>query len=525
MRSLLQLAANPEKASCPGRGTGSLRPSSTQSQGNRLSTARSPEEMGDRTELSSFLTSVIEQAVSHFEQYSHMENLNPGRPMYQSLCAGEPDGEREQPTLLWAMWIMETMTELTREDRERYRYFPNRTADEDSAVSSCIQPPSDSTMRHSVCGKVDHHATPSLSVALSTVWSSRAFTAVLLSATSRRYNTTLRCSAYSLCASMLDVSLSDASASERDEGRSEVRGGEHHKATTTEVTHNGRVDQTQPQNGGYVLPSQERAVARAFSEQLQSGASMRNLSSPLLKSQLELLVQWQRRKKALGGEGSTEQCHVPDSVWGTTEPQSSIDSPFVFDNSSTYACRQSEEGWDAATPFVAGPGGAGDVFEVDHPTNTHVAGPRRPGTADSEPSALSNLPGCSVSDNTASTDITRMFIETVTATSVTLSWGGSHEDPLDLLAGADGDGSICTTSHQAVQGSGSRASTLVQALRAKARHAGGRRPGPGVVLKVRTIEGAAVSEQSKLTTRRATLASQYSYSISSLADTYRCYCI
>lgn len=423
-----------------------------------------------------------------------MESPTPGRPIYSPLCAGEPGGEREQPTLLWAMWIVETVMGLTRKNREIDQYFPNRTADENSAVSSCTLPPSDSSMRHSICGKVDHHATPSLSVALSTAWSSRAFTAVLLSASSRRYNAALRCSAYSLCASMLDLSLSDASVSEHDQRRSEVREGQNRTETTPEETHNGHVDQTQPQNGGYVLPSQERAVARAFSEQLRSGASMRNLSSPLLKSQLELLVQWQLRKKALGDEGSTEKYHVPDSVWGTTEPQPGIDSPFVFDNLPTYAWRQTEESWDAATPFVAGPGGAGDVFEVDHPTNTQVVGPRRPGTADSEPSALSNLPGCSVSENTASTDTTRMFIETVTATSVTLSWGGWHEDPSDLVAGADGDGSICTTTHQAGHGSGSRASTLVQVLRAKARHAGGRRHGPGVVLKVRAVGYALVSE-------------------------------
>lgn len=480
MGSLFQLAV--------GGGQALARPGQTplgsslsrKSPDERFPTTPRPDDDVDWTALPSFLTLAIEEAVEHFEHYSRMESSESGG-IHPPPSTGEPGSECEQPSpqpnVLWAMWMLETVMMLEERYWETDQSSLDGTAEGNSFIE-CTQLKTRSN-GHEFSGNNNDHIMP-LTMAVGAARSSRAFTAVLLSASSRRLNVKLRCLAYSLCANILNRSLSAASLCKffsQGQPKAAVPDG---KATTTKgLHHNG--GHAQPQDE-YFLPSQERALARAFSAQLRNEVSTRNLSSPLLKSQLELLTQWLQRRQAVGGEGKTDKHRMSEYAWTVTELYPGPDCPFPLDTSS-YPSHQELENWDVATPVVAGPDDGGDIFEAEQPTHTQIGGPRRPGTAESEPSVLSTVPESSVLVKADATCLMPMLVETVTATSVALSWGDWQGDdhPSELMKGIDGDGVMGTTH----AGQGKRASTLVQALRAKARFAGGLRHGPGLVLKVR----------------------------------------
>lgn len=489
MRSLFQLAVGDGQALARSGRDPLESPFSKKSPNERPPTIPRLDDDIDRTALPSFLTLAIEEAVENFEYYSHMGTSESGAVHPATSIEASGSRCRQSPpqrSALWAMWVLETVMTLEERHRDTDHSSFGGTAEEKFCIES-TQPPNRSK-RYDVSRNGDCHMMP-LSVAVGAARSSRAFTAVLLSTSSRLLNVKLRCLAYSLCAKILNRSLSAAAVCKFNPQRQSEAGVPGEQATTTKH-HDGGHAQSQDE---YFLPSQERALAREFSAQVRNGISTRNLSSPLLKSQLELLAQWLRRRQTVGGEAKTEKFRISEYAWAVTELHPGAYFPFPLETSIyTY---QELENCDVATSVVAGRSNGGDGFEAGQPTRTQIGGPRRPRTAESEPSALLTMPESSSPVKAGVMGLMPMLVETVTATSVTLSWGDWQDDdhPSELFKEIDGDDVMgkTQTSH------GKRASTLVQALRAKARFAGSRRHGLGLALKVRGTQGKHTKERAR----------------------------
>ena len=117
-----------------------------------------------------------------------------------------------------------------------------------------------------------------------------------------------------------------------------------------------------------------------------------------------------------------------------------------------------------------------------------IVGPKRSDTAESEASALSTVPTASRKDSSVQNQNMSLLVETASATSVTVSWGGwlhdaDHGPELQVGIGSNG------IAYPMACGREAGASDLAQALRSKLSHAASRRQDqePGLVLKVKYL--------------------------------------
>lgn len=424
--------------------------------------------------LARLLTLFVREAISVFEtdptlnktgrtgaNVSATEHKNRDNEPSTHVGMHEPLALRSK--CLWALWVLETLLSLEvgqREESEASRRGPDG---EETSGKKIVWTAS---------GESDDAGEELAEVA--SARSPQAFAAALRAAISSDLDEIVQASACSLCSVMLNLSrpasptFSSSSPSGRHETRATAGGTAENKA------HRHRaVIRSAPSDDGYELPPQEHSLARAFSSSLRSQVSTPSLSSHLLQSQLELLAQWELRRHA-------QSTHRPgEDVWDQGE------SKACSENSPSLGVGVNDS-WDVATALFAGSDGGGEGFETTQMRSSRTAARgRRVGTTDGGASMLSSLPTpCLLGKTTPKHN--SLLVEAVSATSVTVSWGGWFEtdDEPELQVGlGSGD---CLARPSAI-GKVPGASDLAQALRSKLKHAASRRQdeGPSLVLKVR----------------------------------------
>lgn len=375
----------------------------------------------------------------------------------------------------WALWVLETLLEVKTAGHVEDG-VSSKVADESAGTGSV----------RTASGIGDDAGDDDNSVlhAVASARSSQAFSAVLRSAISNDMGEILQSLAYSLCSRMLNKSrLTTPQPSNVSSPGLHVI-----KTSTTESVKGNTLEHAGvPEPGKYALPTQEKSLARAFSARLRSQVSTPNFSSHLLQSQLELLAQWELQRSGVRGEPLSDA----DSTRRQREAEFEYDerkvsgkkpqSPQVWVNTG----RKHADSWDVATALFAGMEGGSDEFDTTRARNSRVAGRgRRTGTAESEASALSCLPTPRFLGKLNPPHHDSLLVEALSATSVTVSWGGWFEsgDEPELQVGVGGDGFAYPVAFGKAG-----ASDLAQALRSKLKHASSRRrsEGPSLVLKVR----------------------------------------
>lgn len=409
----------------------------------------------------------VSKAESVDANVSATEDQDDGRGAHVSTC--EPLALRSKS--LWALWVLDTLASLGCGGRAKDGNPPTYLDGEGASTQPVVKA-SKETEDAACDGQCS--ILPELALARS----SRAFAAVLRSAIGNDRDDRVQALAYALCARMLSMArltppISASSLSIGDhESKSTAR------ATTESKTHDNGVVCTSPREDEFELTSQEYSLARAFSVRLRSQLNTPKLSSRLLQSQLELLAQWEFRRSPVNREGVVQANGVPrprEGGWDQEELKGDFEQP------------STPEVWDVATALFAGIEGGGDGFQTSQKRDSWAnIKARRMGTADSEPSVLSSLPTPSLLGKLTPANHNSLLVEAVSATSVTVSWGGWSEtgdDPeLQVVIGS-GD---CLARPLAV-GKAPGTSDLAQALRSKLKHVACRRrdEGPGLVLKVR----------------------------------------
>lgn len=434
--------------------------------------------------LARLLTLFVREAISTFEtdpavakagstkaSVSDTKERDAERGTRVSTC--EPLALRSK--YLWALWVLETLLALERRDREK-----------GGAPRECPDGGGASTEPDWTVGGENDDAGDDLNSILPEVASARspqAFAAILRSAIGNDLGEALQALAYHLCSCILSLSRQ---ATPMLSSSSPV--GQHEMEPTSMAENSGVIRSVPPEEDRYELPSQELALARAFSIRLRSEVSTSSLSSRLLQSQLELLAQWEFRRSAVNAKGAlpAESTHRRrEEEWNHEELKAGVkkpSTPEVWINTP----RKCTDGWDVATALFAGTEGGGDGFETTHTRDSRAAARgRRAGTAESEASVLSSLPTPCLLGKLTPADHNSLLVEAVSATSVTVSWGGwfgSGDEP-ELQVGVGSDGLAYPLAFGKVPG----ASDLAQALRSKLKHAASLRQdeGPRLVLKVR----------------------------------------
>lgn len=422
--------------------------------------------------LTRLLTLFVREAISVFETDPTLIKTGPIGAKLSATERKNCSNIRAPPALrskcLWALWVLETLLSLETGHREKGEAHP-RGPDGEDAASKPVWTTSEES---------DDARGEELADAAS-ARSPRAFSAALRAAINNDLDETVQALACSLCSVMLNLSrLVRPTVSSSPPGNN---------------AHRHRVIHSAPPEDGYELPSQEHSLARAFSSSLRNQVTSPSLSSLLVQSQLELLAQWELRRSAgKTGRGLHAQStkRPGEDVWGQKESKASGErpqSPGVGINDS----------WDVATALFAGFEGAGDGFETTQTRSSQAAARgRRAGTTDGEASMLSSLPtSCLLGKLTPNHN--SLLVEAVSATSVTVSWGGWFEtdDEPELQVGlGSGD---CLARPSAI-GKVPGTSDLAQALRSKLKHAASRQQdeeGPGLVLKVRERRSGGKSNE------------------------------
>lgn len=417
--------------------------------------------------LTHLLTLFVREAISVFEtdpaliktgstgaKISTTEHKNGGNEhgTYGGRC--EPLALRSR--CLWALWVLRTLLLLEMGQREK-------------GGTSCRGPDGDDVLGKPVwmASEASDDAREEL-LETASARSPQAFAAALRAAISNDLDETVQALACSLCSVMLNMSrlVRPTFSSSSTLGCHETR------AAAENNAHRHRVIRLVPPEDGYELPPQEHSLARAFSSSLRSQVTTPSLSSHLLQSQLELLAQWEIRR-------STGKMRGVEDVWDQKESKvngENPSSPGVGINDS----------WDVATALFAGFEGGGDGFETTQLRSSRTAARRRrAGITDGEASMLSNLP-CPCLPGKTTPDHNSLLVEAVSATSVTVSWGGWFEtdDEPELQVGlGSGD---CLARPSAI-GKVPGTSDLAQALRSKLKNAASQQQdeeGPSLVLKV-----------------------------------------
>ncbi|CAM9095192.1 unnamed protein product, partial [Hapterophycus canaliculatus] len=380
-----------------------------------------------------------------------------------------------RPNYSWALWVLETLVELKTAGCTEGGISP-RLPEANAEGGSVL------TARRGSdhAGDEDSSALQALVCARS----SEAFSTVLRSAISNDMGETMQPLAYSLCSRMLNASRLDTptASSISTLGLNETR-----TPTTDRMKRNAPENAAVPETVNYGLQTQEHYLARAFSVRLRSQVSTSSFSSHLLQSQLELLAQWELQRSAFRREPAVDtdsSRRLHETEWDHGERKVNVkkpQSPQVWVNTG----RKYAESWDVATAVFAGIEGGGDGFETTCARYSRTTGKgRRTGTAESEASALSCLPTPNFLGKLTPPHHNSLLVEAVSATSVTVSWGGWFEigDEPELQVRIGGDG----LAYPVAFGKEAGASDLAQALRSKLKHASSRRRNecPSLALKM-----------------------------------------
>lgn len=391
-----------------------------------------------------------------------------------NFSAYEPLASR--PNYSWALWVLETLLELETRDEVEGGIAP-RLADEGAVAESVWT----ATKKDDDAGDDKD----SLQQAAASARSFQAFSIVLRSAIGNDMGEPLQSLAYSLCSRILNTSRLTLP---KTFNKSTLGLTEMQTSTADSLRGNAPKHAAIPEAEENALQREEHALARAFSTRLRSQISTPCDSSFLLQSQLELLAQWELQRSAVRGESALDAdgTRRPGEVeWDHNERTARVKkppSPQVWVNTD----RKYVDSWDVATALFAGAEEGSDGFETTRARKSRVAGRgKRTGTAESEASALSCLPTPHFLGKLTPPHHNSLLVEAVSATSVTVSWGGWFEtdDEPELQVGVGGDGLAFPVAFGQVAG----ASDLAQALRSKLKHASNRRrnEGPSLVLKVR----------------------------------------
>lgn len=434
-----------------------------------------------------FVGIFISEAVSVLEKGLALDSAGAqgGNAPLAEQAAGEDKGEPLSPrsNAPWALWVIETLLFL--ESTRRGMGWPTLRVSEQVSSSIGRNQPFFWTASYLQAGGVTGDA-KSMALAVAPAPSSQTFAAVFQSAFRCNLDETTRTSAFCLCCHMLNLSRCAAPIVGLPFEDHLAMDAATEATSATEVSYNNGKCVPMPKDE-YTLPSQERALAQAFSARLRSEIGTHTMASPLLQSQLELLAQWQLQRSPAAGErgsGRANKCRQHDQEWKIEDP--GIGEPPSC-RVSNRIDRTEFNSWDVATAVLAGVETAGDVFERAHKKKPRAVGSRRPGTMGSDASALSNVPGMLWSGNISSAHGTKMLVENATATSVTVSWGGwlGTDHVAELQVGVAGDGVAYPVSFGKAAGT----SDLAQALRSRLKDAASRRQeqGPSLVLKVRSV--------------------------------------
>lgn len=373
--------------------------------------------------------------------------------------------------LSWAIWVIETLLKLEAIYRgirtPAYEGVSERLLTE-SFHHSIWKGPSDDEN----CDGTDDEKLV-LSV-MASARSTKTLSSVLRFALGSGSNldNTLRISAYTLCSRALELSRVAAT-------------------TTASIGNAWTHDEENYLQS--IMSEDERALARAFSTRLRNELNSERLTSPLLQSQLELLVQCHIRRLAITRcrERYNNPTHLPrkEGLGSAGNISDDFASGFPLN-----PCQEGTDNWDVATFALAGVEIGINSSEVMLTRKRRALEPVRPSTAESESSVLSNAAMSSLTGNHTSDYKITLLVESAMATSITLSWGGwldSNYAP-ELQVEVDGDG----VAYPLAFGNAIGASDLAQALRSKVRLATNRRQehdGQRLVLKVRPIESDEVA--------------------------------
>lgn len=448
--------------------------------------------------LTRLITLFVAEAVSSMEHGSTADRPKNGC-VDSSTAPDQGGGGTGKPlalssNIVWAMWVLDALLllESTYGGMEGSVHGSSDESGDDSIrpIEPVMKREDESFVSEDV---------RSFGLAVASARSPRAFAAVLRTiATGNSAGGDLRVLACSVCAHMLDLSRLAPSWRRSAAGRHEDEASAD-AATSSEFYHHASIPTsrpTKPTKEEYALPLQERLLAREFSTRLRTQVSMQSLGSPSLQSQLELLAQWELRRSILSGkrylpsEGACTRRFYPEK--STKEGPTSEGShqagtdkhsvPEVWIPSTS----ERSDSWDVATSSFAGVEEASDnKFETTQVKKYGTAGPNRSDTAESEAPAPSTVPTASGKDSSAQNQNVSLLVETASATSVTVSWGGwlgTHHGP-ELQVGIGSNGIAYPMACDREAG----ASDLAQALRSKLSHAASRPQGQesGLVLKVK----------------------------------------
>ena len=474
----------------------------------------------------------VAEAVSSIELGSADKTRNNGGAD-ASFSSHQGSGTTGKPltsssNMLWAIWVLDTLLLLERTHGEMEGSIYGHKDESGGSVGS--SGPATGEKDQSVASE----DVRSLGLAVASARSPRAFAAVLdIAIGINSAGNGLRRLACSTCAHMLDLSRIAPSfrpyvtSQNGDEASADTTtttaGSDHHTTTTTVPT-------SEPLKGEFTLPLQERLLARDFSTRLRGQVSMQRLGSPslspCLQSELELLAQWELHRSTVRGtklsvpSKSTSRLHDKERQndgprsrreGQDEEPRSNKDCQSRGPTSKGtragngkkqhsapeawmhHAIKRTDS-WDVATTSFAGvedTGGNNTEMTLQGKQYAAIIGPKRLDTAESEDSELSTLPTSSGEDGSAQNAMP-LLVETATATSVTVSWGGwldtDHGPELQVRIGSNG------IAYPVDCGRETGASDLAQALRSKLSHAASRRreQESGLMLKASTDKGAAL---------------------------------
>ena len=445
--------------------------------------------------LTRLITLFVAEAVSSIEHGLTTDRPRNGCTDSSTACDQGRGGTGKplafSSNILWAMWVLDVLL-LLESTYGGMEGSVHGSSDENGDDSSG---PIGPVMKGEAESLVSEDAR-SLRLAVASARSPRAFAAVLRTiATGNSAGGDLRVMACSLCAHMLDLSRlaprwRRSSAGLREDEASAD------DATAPEVYHHASIPSSGPTKEEYALPLQESLLAREFSTRLRTQVSMQSLGSPSLQSQLELLAQWELRRSIASGKrylpskgACTRRFHDDNckkkGPMSEGSHQTGTDKHSVPEVWIPSTCERTD-GWDVATASCSGVEEASDNnSRTTQVKKYETVGSNRSDTAESEAPAPSTVPTISGKDSSAQNQNMSLLVETASATSVTVSWGGwlgtNHGSELQVGIGSNG------IAYPMACGREPGASDLAQALRSKLSHAASRRQGQesGLVLKVK----------------------------------------
>ena len=427
--------------------------------------------------LRRFVDLMVEEAVSVFDYVQAQESTICGNenavPRAVKVICKKTDPTMLRAHLPWALWVLQTFLDL----ESIYLNIPSLSRElfpGELSVGS-LHPSLWQFSSGFDDSDVDDNAKDFRS-AIASARSPKVFALMLRFAIDSSFDEAVRISAYAVCSHALELSRVAMPALNSTESALEG-------STGAQCDEQDMFQST--------VIKQERALARAFSARLRSEVNSGNHPSPLLRSQLELLVQWQVGRSTPEREGreSSYFRHLVHTLRGSY--REIYPGPTASSNDPWNPYRKGRKSWDVATTILAGIEGDLDTYDIAQMKEPRGFGPRRPSTTESDASALLNAGLSSRTGNHTSDYTSTLVVEFATSTSITLSWGGwlDAKQAPELQVGVDGDGVAYPLAFGAAIG----ASGLAQALRTKLRRIASRQQENYVhrlILKVKSPKSA-----------------------------------